>query len=252
MSDLTGTATDATDTPDDLEGAPGRPAVIVFDVNETLSDLSPLAARFVAAGVPASACSLWFTSVLRDGFALSVAGGRPSFGVVARETLLHQLSRTDLHKPLEQAADQILEGLDELPVHPDVVSGVAQLHDAGFRLATLSNGATSIAERLLGDAGIRDRFEQVLSVDDAGAWKPARQAYEYAAEACGVAPEDLLLVATHPWDLDGAARAGLATAWVDRSEAYYPATFHAPTLRVPSIDHLLDALTAADAGRTQP
>ena len=230
------------------------PSVIVFDVNETLSDLSPLSARFVAVGQPASACPLWFASVLRDGFALSVAGGRPVFAEVAREAMLHQLSRTELHRTelhrtLEQSVDHVMEGLATLPVHADVVSGVAQLHDAGFRLVTLSNGAASIAEDLLAAAGIRDRFERVLSVEDAGAWKPDPRAYAYAAEQCGVAADDVLLVATHPWDLDGASRSGMATAWVDRSEAHYPQTFRAPTYAVPGIDALPDVLAGAGSGQ---
>ncbi|MCW2820068.1 MAG: haloacid dehalogenase, type [Marmoricola sp.] len=218
------------------------PAVVVFDVNETLSDLSPLAARFVAVGQPASACSLWFASVLRDAFALSVAGQRPTFAEVARETMLHQFSRTELHRPLEESVDHVLAGLRELPVHADVVSGVAQLHDAGFRLVTLSNGSTSIAEKLLTDAGVRDRFERVLSVEEAGVWKPGAGSYAWAAEQCGVEVSDMVLVAVHPWDVDGAARAGLRTAWVDRSEAHYPATFTAPTWTVAGIDALTDAL----------
>ena len=224
------------------------PSVIVFDVNETLSDLSPLAARFVAVGQPASACSLWFASVLRDGFALSVAGGRPIFADVARQTMLHQLSRTELHGTLEQSVDHVMEGLTTLPVHADVVSGVARLHDAGFRLVTLSNGSASIAERLLTEASIRDRFEHVLTVEDAEAWKPDARAYAWAAERCGVTAEEMVLVAVHPWDLDGASRAGLATAWVDRSEAHYPQTFRAPTHTVPGIDALADVLAGALPG----
>lgn len=48
--------------------------VVVFDVNETLSDLSPLSARFADLGVPESMARLWFTAVLRDGLALAATG----------------------------------------------------------------------------------------------------------------------------------------------------------------------------------
>jgi 2-haloacid dehalogenase len=47
-----------------------------------------------------------------------------------------------------------------------------------------------------------------------------------------------MLVAVHPWDVDGAARAGLATAWVDRDGAPYPAYFTAPDLTVGSLTEL--------------
>ena len=216
--------------------------VIVFDVNETLSDLSPLAARFVAVGASATAASLWFASVLRDGFALTAAGARPEFATVAREALTAQLSVSSLDQPLESAVAHVLDGLSELPVHADVAPGVQGLASAGFRLVTLSNGGTALAEKLLGDVGLRDHFERLLSVDDARAWKPSREAYEYAARECGVSPGDMVLVACHPWDVDGAIRAGLDAVWVDRHEGHYPGTFSSPTYTVAGIDGIIEAL----------
>jgi len=44
------------------------------------------------------------------------------------------------------------------------------------------------------------------------------------------------------WDLDGAARAGLRTAWVDRTGAPYPAYCRPPDYRVPRLDLVADAL----------
>jgi 2-haloacid dehalogenase len=215
-----------------------RPSVIAFDVNETLSDLSPLGARFVEVGASASAAPLWFASVLRDGFALTAAGENPPFAGVAREVLLNQLSESLLNRPVGDAAQHVMDGLLALELHADVASAVDRLHEDGFRLVTLSNGAASVAERLLTAGTIRDRFERLLSVEDAGAWKPSARAYEYAAQECDVKPEELLLVAVHPWDLDGARRAGLQTAWVNRSGAPYPATFLEPTYTVTSIEEI--------------
>ena len=68
-----------------------HPEVIVFDVNETLSDLAPLADRVVDTGAPPTLAGLWFASVLRDGFALTAAGGQERFPVIAeavRRTVL--------------------------------------------------------------------------------------------------------------------------------------------------------------------
>jgi 2-haloacid dehalogenase len=49
-------------------------SVIVFDVNETLSDMSPLGERFSEVGAPAELARLWFSTLLRDGFALAASG----------------------------------------------------------------------------------------------------------------------------------------------------------------------------------
>ena len=62
-----------------------------------------------------------------------------------------------------------------------------------------------MADRLLTAANVRDRFERLLSVEDAGAWKPSPLPYAYAAAELRRPPEDLVLVAVHPWDVDGAA-----------------------------------------------
>ena len=215
-----------------------RPSVIAFDVNETLSDLSPLGARFVEVGASASAAPLWFAAVLRDGFALTAAGENPPFAGVAREVLLSQLSQSVLNRSVEEAARHVMDGFFSLELHADVASGVDRLHEDGFRLVTLSNGSTAVAERLLTAGTIRDRFERLLSVEDAGAWKPSARAYEYAAQECEVKPEELLMVAVHPWDVDGARRAGLQTAWVNRSGAEFPATFLQPTYTVEGIEDI--------------
>lgn len=116
----------------------------------------------------------------------------------------------------------MLAGFALLSLHPDVPDGVRALREASWRLVTLSNGSAQVAEQLLRGAGLREAFEQLLSVEDAGAWKPAPAAYRHAATACGVRPAELVLVAVHPWDVDGAARAGLRTAWLDRTGVPHP------------------------------
>jgi 2-haloacid dehalogenase len=132
----------------------------------------------------------------------------------------------------------VLTGFLSLGVHPDVVEGVRALRAAGHQLATLSNGAAAVAEGLLTRAGIRDQFGWVLSVEGAGRWKPARTAYLHAAHATATAPRDLTLVAVHPWDIDGAARAGLRTAFVDRDGAGYPGHLVPPGRTVATIGEL--------------
>jgi 2-haloacid dehalogenase len=130
-----------------------------------------------------------------------------------------------LDRDLDEAVSHVMSGLGQLQLHPDVAAGVRALSGAGYRLVTLTNGSTHLADSMFSAAGIRQEFEALLTVEDAPAWKPVRSAYEYAAEACGVQLHDMLLVAVHPWDIHGAAEAGLQSAWVNRSGADYPGYF---------------------------
>jgi 2-haloacid dehalogenase len=133
-----------------------------------------------------------------------------------------------------------MDGFAALELHPDVAPGIDRLHEDGFRLVTLSNGAASVADRLLTSAHVRDRFERLISVEDAGSWKPSARPYEYAAQVCDVKPEEVLLVAVHPWDVDGASRVGLQSAWVNRSGGPFPATFREATYTVSGIEELAE------------
>lgn len=219
--------------------------VIVFDVNETLSDMSPMGDRFSEVGAPAALAKLWFASLLRDGFALTASRDNPSFAAIGSELLRGLLATVDLNRPLGAAVDHVMSGLSALGLHPDVPEGIKALGDAGYRLITLSNGSAGIAAKLFSDAGIRDQFESLLSVEDAPAWKPAPAAYNYAAAASGAEPSGMLLVAVHPWDIHGAARAGLRTAWVNRTGGSYPGHFEAPEFTVTALTELPAALAAA-------
>lgn len=219
-----------------------QPTVVVFDVNETLSDLRPLRHRFTDLGAPAHLARLWFTAVLREGIGLAAAGTSERFTVIGADVLRELLDGRPLDRDMDAAIEHVLSGFTSLPTHPDVPAGVRALRAAGYRLVTLSNGSASIAETLLTSAGVGEEFEAFLSVDDAGVWKPAAPAYRYAAEYCEVPLERMLLVAVHPWDLNGAARAGMTTAWLNRSGARYPVHCAAPTRVAGSLTELADTL----------
>lgn len=221
---------------------PRRPAVILFDVNETLSDMSPMGRRFEEVGAPAHLAKTWFAGLLRDGFALTAAGATEPFARLAAEALRVTLDGISLNRGAGDAVEHVMDGFAGLDVHPDVPDGVRALQDLGIRLVTLSNGSASVAEALFDRAGIRSHFEALLSVEDAGVWKPATAAYAYALDRCGVDPSEGMLVAVHPWDIDGASRAGLATAWVNRAAGPYPAYFRAPDVTTRSLTDLADQL----------
>ncbi|MFH5877413.1 haloacid dehalogenase type II [Arthrobacter sp. NA-172] len=224
------------------------PSVIVFDVNETLSDMSPMGVRFTEVGASAGLAKLWFATLLRDGFALAAAGGNGVFSEIGAEALRGLLSGTDLNFDLGQAVEHIMAGMAALELHSDVPDGVRALGEAGYRLVTLTNGSTAVAEKLFGPAGIRGSFDALLSVEDAPAWKPAPAAYAYAAQAVGTDPSEMLLVAVHPWDIHGAAKADLQTAWINRAGAPYPAYFNPPDYTVTALTELPAALGAESGG----
>lgn len=222
---------------------PDLPDVVVFDVNETLSDMSPLGARFAQVGAPEHLARTWFAAVLRDGFALTAAGDPQPFATIAASVLRSVLFEAGVGD-LDEAVSSVMSAFMELSVHPDVPDGVQALRGAGRTLVTLSNGSASVAEALLTRAGLREQFTHLLSVEQAGVWKPARGAYEHAATTCGVESARCLLVAVHPWDIDGASRAGMRTGYLDRSGVPYPTHLRAPDHTARTLSELATRLTS--------
>lgn len=214
----------------------------MFDVNETLSDTTALARRFDEVGAPGLLADTWFAQVLRDGFALTCTGDTAPFVDIAATLLDAALVPVQLTRPYEDAKTYLLDSFARVPLHPDVAPGVRDLSVAGVRLVALTNGAAATADALFEAAGIDGLFEQVLSVEDAPAWKPGADSYRWAAQQCDVAPPDLMLVAVHPWDIHGASRAGLRTAWVNRDSRAYPSYFDAAELEVSSLADLRQRL----------
>lgn len=215
---------------------------VVFDVNETLSDMGPMADAFEAVGAPGALAKTWFAGVLRDGFALSTVGDSERFAAIADSQLRVVLHYAPLQESLDQAVESILEKMRTLSLHPDVVDGVRALTGDGLRVMTLSNGSSDLAAQLFSDAGVREEFSHLLSVEGASVWKPAEEAYRLASEASGLALEELLLVAVHPWDIHGASVAGMRTAWINRTGEPYPTYFAAPHLMVGSVSELAGAI----------
>jgi 2-haloacid dehalogenase len=215
-----------------------RPAVVAFDVNETLLDLAPVRAALVEAGQPASLLGTVFARTLLTGFAATATGSWCRFRD-AFDAALAQESELDAG-----ARDRVAEAFGELAPHADVEPALRRLNEAGVRVITLTHGSPGVAEAGLARGGITPLVERSLSSEAIRAWKPAREAYLWAAGSCDVAPERMALVAAHGWDVLGAQRAGLTGAWFPRSERSYPAVYERPHVAAGDLAGAVDALLA--------
>lgn len=217
--------------------------VLVLDVNETLTDMEPLRDGFEAVGLPRHSLEAWFAATLRDGLALTAAGAYANFGELAAELLEAQLAAAGI-EPTAETVQQVLSGFTRLPLHPDVAPGLQKIRDAGLRIVSLTNGRAEMSENVFRDGGILPLLEHRLDVATPQRWKPHVDAYRYVAEVCAVPADRMMLAAVHPWDIDGARRAGLQTAYIDRRHTPYPKSFLSADLVVGDFEELAETLQA--------
>jgi 2-haloacid dehalogenase len=218
------------------------PVALVFDVNETLLDLTALDACFEELLGAESARRAWFDAALQAAFVTTVTGryvGFADIGAACLESLGHRLGRrigTAERERLERA-------MAHLPPHPDVAPALAALRERGFRIAALTNNPLALVRHQLRNAGIAPLFDAVLSADEVRRLKPAPEAYRHAAERLGTGLGDLMLVAAHGWDCAGAQAAGARAAFVGRPGQVPLAVGPRPDLVVAGLAELPARLT---------
>ena len=118
-------------------------------------------------------------------------------------------------------------------LYPDVVDTLAALAARGIRLCCVTNKRRYLAEALLEQAGIRDRFELVLGGDSLPEKKPSPMQLETAAATLGVDPARAVFIGDSDHDLKAAADAGWRFIWA----AYgYRRSIAAPGTRLIVID----------------
>jgi 2-haloacid dehalogenase len=220
--------------------------LVVFDVNETLLALDPVADELATVGL-AGSFELWFARILRDGIAAAAAGRTVSFAALARHHVDWLRAERGL-PPDDEVTDRVLAAFEELRPHPDVAAGLAVLAEHGVPAVALTNGSAALTRRLLARAELGDAFLAVHEVAAGGRWKPAPEPYQHVVAHHAVAPDRAALIAVHPWDVIGAQAAGLLGAWLRRTPVPYPDPFGDPDVVADDLPGLARRLVGIEDG----
>ena len=134
----------------------------------------------------------------------------------------------------------LVSEIERLQPFPDVVAALEQLRASGYKLAILSNGDRDMLEAAGPHIGFA--FDHVISVEEAGYFKPHWKTYAKAEELMGLARSSILFVANHAFDCIGARAFGMRTAFIDRRKRPFGETPYQPDLIVADFAELAAAL----------
>jgi 2-haloacid dehalogenase len=206
--------------------------LFVFDAYGTLFDVHSAVARHAARlGSKADAVSrLWRAKQLEYSWVLSLAGRHRDFWVLTAEALDFALA-AEAVDPGPMRAD-LLDAYLALDAYPEVPEVLDGLRAAGARTAILSNGAPGMLEAAIASAGLDGRLDAVISVEEAGIFKPDARVYDLACRRFGAAPAEVMFQSSNAWDVAGAAAFGYRCHWINRAgaPAEYPGLGPAATL----------------------
>ena len=189
--------------------------VLLFDVNETLLDLSALRPSFENLFGDERIMGEWFGLLLRLSLVATVTRTYRPFDELGKAALRMTAQKNNLILSIAEM-DSVLGSMRRLPPHADVIPALKTLQKGGYRLATLTNSSPSMQAAQLHYAGLTSFFEKQISVEAVQLFKPAPETYRYAAVQLGVSIDQVRLIAAHDWDVTGAIRAGAKAAFVAR------------------------------------
>jgi 2-haloacid dehalogenase len=192
---------------------------IVFDAYGTIFDVGSLAlaceARFPGQGAVLS--KQWRSKQLEYTWLRSLMQTHRNFDQVTVDALDFSCRALGLAVANEDLQDLAKAWLT-LAAFDDSVAGLRTLQ-GGKRLAILSNGTESSLRAVVDYAGLNTVFEQILSIDQVGVFKPDPNVYQLAIDRLELERERIGFVSSNGWDAAGAKAFGFTVFWVNRNGA---------------------------------
>jgi 2-haloacid dehalogenase len=188
----------------------------VFDAYGTVFDFASAAASCadVLGGKAAQLTTLWRDKQLQYAWLRSLQGKHADFWQVTGDALDFAMDALGL---ADAGLRERLMGLYlTLAPFPDAIETLRDLRASGMAMAILSNGSPAMLAPVIESAGMTSLFDAVLSIEEAGVYKPHPSVYQLAVERLGVKPNEIAFLSSNGWDAYAASAFGFRAIWCNR------------------------------------
>ena len=194
-------------------------AACVFDAYGTLFDFLSASKRCEdALGGKAEALGqLWRTRQLEYSWLRSLMGTHADFWQVTGEALDFTMSSLRIED--RALRDRLMDLFLNIEAFPDARRVLEALKRAGRPSAILSNGSPAMLAAAVKSAGVAGLLDHVISIEEAGTYKPHRSVYELVTRRLKMPAERVCFVSSNGWDAAGAAHFGFRAVWANRNGA---------------------------------
>ena len=221
--------------------------VLTFDLYGTVVDmqtgLTEMATPFLERkgwnGQPHRFVTWWRRTHFENSMIDSLCDrGHTRYREIGERSVSHVMERAGIdHSPDD--ARWLVSQIEKLRPFSDVLEALDKL-STRYRLAILSNGDRDMLDNAKPYVGFE--FDAMISVEEAGYFKPHVATYRKAAELLETHPSHVMHVANHPFDCVGAKAFGMCAAYINRRGRSFGQTPHQPDLVVADFAELARAL----------
>ena len=188
----------------------------VFDAYGTLFDFAAATRRCHGdlGDQTTQLTALWRDKQLQYTWLRAAQGRHADFWEVTGDALDFALETLGIHRPgLRERLMELYLTLDAFPEVPEVLRA---LRKAGLQTAILSNGSPRMLAAAVKGAGLEGLFDQVLSVEAVGVYKPHPKVYQLAVDVLGISAHSISFQSSNAWDAYAASAFGMQVVWCNR------------------------------------
>jgi len=188
----------------------------VFDAYGTIFDYNSAAGRCrEALGDKADALSrLWRDKQLQYSWLRALMGRHAEFWQVTSDALDYALETLGVVDGALK--ERLMDCYLTLDCFPEVPAMLERLRAARMKTAILSNGSPRMLAAAVEGSRLGALLDAVLSVEEAGVYKPHPRVYQLAVDRLGVPADRIAFQSSNAWDAHGASAFGFKVVWCNR------------------------------------
>ena len=162
-----------------------------------------------------------------------------NFWEITEDSLDHAMETFKIKKEMKK---ELLDLYKKLNTYPEVKDCLKDLKAKKIKIAILSNGTPDLLKELVESNNIQNYFDDILSIESVGVYKPASKVYEIPINKYGCKPENICFMSSNTWDVSGGGIFGYNAVWVNRFNKVFDKLSFKPKFIINNLKELINII----------
>ena len=214
---------------------------IIFDAYGTLFDVNSAAEKCKEklGDKWEGFANYWRTTQLEYTWLRSLMRRHKDFWQITEDSLDKSMNFYNIDNSMRS---ELLNLYKVLSPFTEVRDTLKKLTQSNYKLAILSNGTPDLLNELVVSNQLKDIFDDIFSVEEAGIFKPDSKVYDLPINKYNIEKNEVLFLSANTWDVSGAGNYGYNTVWVNRNNNIFDKLDFEPNQQISNLSELLDLI----------
>ena len=214
---------------------------IIFDAYGTLFDVNSAAEKCKEklGDKWEGFANYWRTTQLEYTWLRSLMRRHKDFWQITEDSLDKSMNFYNIDNSMRS---ELLNLYKVLSPFKEVNDALKKLKQSNYKLAILSNGTPDLLNELVVSNQLKDIFDDIFSVEEAGIFKPDSKVYDLPINKYNIEKNEILFLSANTWDVSGAGNYGYNTVWVNRNNNIFDKLDFEPNQQISNLSELLDLI----------